>query len=142
LSPYYNVTLTPLGRHSRWPSLHLTALPSGLVSFHGVAFDARGIVQLASLDTVYRAATFPRAALGIPLRRKCRALHFLHATCLSDTSGNQVAKYVVHYADGRKAEAMMLLCHRPVESLGASAGEGVGVNENGLRLVGAEGQRG
>ncbi|MBF8305795.1 MAG: repeat, subgroup, partial [Acidobacteria bacterium] len=109
LSFYYNATLTPLSPDSPWPTLNLPSLPSGLAELGGVEFDVRGVLLLSSVETVHRGGSFPGRVPGIPLRRSCRALHFLHSALFTDKLGNLIGKYVIQYADGQRQE--QLICY-------------------------------
>jgi WD40 repeat protein/serine/threonine protein kinase len=106
LSPYYNGTLD-------WNSLFLeiprqaflTELPRGLQVLPGsisVPFDLRGVVQVNNdLDV----AGIPRAVTNIAVLRKCRRLHFLHATQRGEAStGTQIGSYILHFSNGKQEE--------------------------------------
>ena len=36
--------------------------------------------------------------------RLCRRLHFLHGTMFSEAEGREIAKFVMHFADGQQSE--------------------------------------
>jgi hypothetical protein len=106
LSPYYNGTLD-------WNSLYLeiprqtflAELPHGLQVLPGsnsVPFDLRGVVQVnIDLDV----AGIPRAVTNIAVLRKCRRLHFLHATQRGEAStGTRIGSYILHFSDGKQEE--------------------------------------
>ena len=39
--------------------------------------------------------------------RRCRRLHFLHATGWDEAEGKEIAKYVIHFADGQQSERVV-----------------------------------
>jgi hypothetical protein len=67
-----------------------------------VPFDLRGVVQVNNdLDV----AGIPRAVTNIAVLRKCRRLHFLHATQRGEAStGTQIGSYILHFSDGKQEE--------------------------------------
>ena len=76
----------------------LAALPTGLQTFGGVAFDVRGVVQLCSQSP--SSTNFPVLVKGIPVHQRCQRLHFLHAAGFGNPwdDGKQVGLYVLHLA--------------------------------------------
>jgi len=98
LSGFYNAALTQNWHDGVGGSL--AALAPGVRSFHNIAFDVRGIVQLAGGKLNDRG--YPARVADIPVRRKCARLHFLHATGWPEAAGRHVGSYVVHYADGQR----------------------------------------
>jgi hypothetical protein len=77
-----------------------------------VAFDVRGIVQLASLGTWQYSDDFPAAVTNIPIRRVCQRLHFLGAAyCFFpiDPPSLRVGHYTLRYADGQRVEIPLRL---------------------------------
>ncbi len=77
----------------------LGILPKGLQTFGGVEFDVRGVVQVSGKAAVGR--KFPTQVKAIPVRQKCKRLHFLHAVGLATTAdeGVQVGSYFIHYTN-------------------------------------------
>ena len=110
LSPYYNGTLDWNSLYSEIPrQTFLGELPRGiqvLPGSRGVPFDVRGVLQVNNeLDF----PGIPHAMTNIAIRRKCRRLHFLHATHRWEAgSGTKVATYVFHFSDGRQEEFPIL----------------------------------
>jgi len=96
LTKFYNA-----GLRDSWlgeTNSDLAALPVGLQTFAGVDFDVRGIIQLGS--KVLTDKRFPAQVRGIPVHEKYKRLHFLHAVGFGDKpDGEQVASYVVHFAE-------------------------------------------
>ena len=99
LAAHYNVLLDeswfgPAGND-------LASLPRGLHQFGDVEFDLRGAIQLASSDIIGTPGReFPRAARGLGVGRRCTRLHFLHGTISGAGEGQEIGRYVVHYANG------------------------------------------
>ncbi len=95
----------------------LTALPGGLVSLGGVAFDVRGAIQLrptVSLGGAFARVwqEYPIHVDQIPVRQKVRQLHLLWGSSngepwlgleFSVPDGTIVAKLLLHYEDGQQA---------------------------------------
>ena len=108
LSAHYNAALTNAWHFAsgRGPAT-LRDLPQGVQEFGGVPFEVLGIVQLASRRTIKR-PDFPERSIGIPVARRCRHLHFLHATGWKVRDGIQIGSYWIHYADGSAIEAPIL----------------------------------
>ncbi len=101
LTPFYNARLTD-SWHGGAPGNGLERLPTGLPLLDGVRFDVRGIVQLAGLsEPIFQGRSYPEQVRGIPVRLKCRRLHFLHAAGWAVADGIEVGRYVVHYASGQ-----------------------------------------
>ena len=105
LSRFYN---TPLLGNWDADSPDPDPLPfkPGVADYAGVQFDVRGVVQLSDAGRDQRDAyEFPIQVAGIPVGQRARILHFLHGTCESRIPpGEAVARYVVHYVDGRNSE--------------------------------------
>ena len=99
LDGYYNLALDEdlhgMARNN------FSALPKGLQRLGAVEFDVRGIVQLANHGPLEQSC--PRQASGIVVGRKCRGIHFLHATGWggSMAQGSVIGKYVLHFAGGQ-----------------------------------------
>ncbi len=84
----------------------LLALTKGVGEFRGIPFDVRGIVQLAGSQL--RDQGYPSEVRGIPVGKRCRRLHFLHATGWKERVGRQIGSYVVHFADGQRRHIPIL----------------------------------
>src|SRR6185295_8366040 len=82
LGDYYNAALTENWHHGL-PDNDLASLPHGVQTFDGVEFDVRGIIQLRGLalltESKARKEMYPTQVKGIPINRRVRRLHFLHA---------------------------------------------------------------
>ena len=96
LTRFYNVTLSE-SAHQRADDT-LASLPPGLRTLAGVEFDIRGLIQLGSRSLTNK--TFPEQVINIPVRQKCKRLHFLHATSMGTArdEGTLVAAYVLRFA--------------------------------------------
>jgi outer membrane lipoprotein-sorting protein len=101
LSGYYNAPLTEPW-HSRRIGNDLSALPRGLQTLAGTAFDVRGIVQLAGRGESYLSSLYPKAVNEIKLGLKCRRLHFFQGAGWSAPDGTTIGQYLIHFADGQK----------------------------------------
>ena len=97
-------------------------LPPGVQTFGGVNFDVRGVVFFPPT-----AGTTP---ISIPVKSRCRGLHFLQAAyAYSLGDGQSCGKYTVRYADHRTEEIPLVLgrnirdwwCYegKPVDSVDA-----------------------
>lgn len=99
LTEYYNAAMAQ-SWHPGMASNSLDVLPCGLLQLGEVAFDVRGIVQLASRRLTASGAHYPKEITGIKVAQSCRLLHFLHASGWWSPDGTQIGAYVVHYAKG------------------------------------------
>jgi WD40 repeat protein/tetratricopeptide (TPR) repeat protein len=97
---------------------NLRTLPETFRPRGGIEFDIRGMIQLQSgryprgtmaisgkdMNELYD-KSFPQAVKGIRIGLEARALHFLTAASWCHAaSGAEVARVVVHYDDGGRAE--------------------------------------
>jgi WD40 repeat protein/predicted Ser/Thr protein kinase len=108
LRPFYSAPLTP----APMPVVDFDRndedfrnLPQGLVAFHGIDFDVRGIVLLRRWDDrggvlQQRWDQLPREVRGIPIGQKCRRIHVLHGASLRMDEGGPIGAYICRYADG------------------------------------------
>jgi hypothetical protein len=94
LTKFYNALLSESWHGGRENTL--AELPSGLQTFGGVQFDARGIIQLGSKSTT----NFPAELHGIGVHQKSRRIQFLHAAAWGNPpdNGKHIADYIVHFA--------------------------------------------
>jgi len=98
LTSFYNAALDSAW-HSDNEKLALRQFPAGLFRLSQTTFDARGIIQLSSLEMLRQRPVFPDRVTGIPVGIKARRIHFLHGTVWPATDGAHVGDYVIHYAD-------------------------------------------
>jgi hypothetical protein len=107
LSTHFNASLD-----DDWfqhPGHDFQELPRGVQVLGGVAFDVRGLIQLAGSQSLeVTGVVFPEAVKGISVNRKGRRLHFLQACGWSADEGARLGEYVVHYADGSTRNAPIL----------------------------------
>jgi len=104
LTDFYTASPDADWRSSRFPGHDLSALPGGRQVLEGIEYDVRGLVQLSSARLKSRLLEYPEYVRGIPVQQSCRRIHFLHA---ADTPANPletVARYAVHWSDGREEQ--------------------------------------
>jgi hypothetical protein len=129
LSDYYNASLD-----DDWfqhPGHDFQDLPKGVQVLGGVAFDVRGLIQLAASKSLeVTGVVFPEAVMGIAVNRLGRQLHFLQACFWSTEEGTKLGEYVIHYADGQVRTAPIVYGEnimdwwvRPEDKLPAEAEE-------------------
>lgn len=82
----------------------LGTLPLGCTRLNNVDYDFRGLVQANGGALEEKHGPFLQRFDGIPVRQRCRRLHFLNATDVAGVAGIIVASYAVHYADGQVLE--------------------------------------
>jgi WD40 repeat protein len=117
LSRYYNASLT-MSWHQGWPGgfgepaddHDLAELPRGKQILNGVAFDVRGLIQVANEDLQVRDRfIFPGAVSGIEMNKKAKRLHFLHASQRESVpNGEHLGSYVIRYRGGRTEEVQLI----------------------------------
>ncbi|MFO7697656.1 MAG: hypothetical protein R6X16_10940 [Anaerolineae bacterium] len=99
LSEYYSASLDDDWFHHSGHDLH--DVPRGLQKFGGVTFDVRGLIVLGSNHSLeITGLALPEELIGIPVNRKGRAIHFLHACAFDSPPGTRIGEYRVHYANG------------------------------------------
>ncbi len=80
---------------------NLAGLGKGVKTLAGVSFDLRGIVQLSSPRLAQRRSEYPTVVRDIRIGLHARRLLFLHGTAYRIDPKAEIARYVVHFADGR-----------------------------------------
>lgn len=108
LTHYYGTSL-----NDDWfnhPGHDLHDVPQGLKPFGGVMFDVRGLIVLASTNSLaVSGLALPEAVLGIPVGCKGRALHFLQAAAfVGSSAGLKIGDYVMHYENGETRTADLI----------------------------------
>ena len=105
LTRYYNATFYEVW-HGGMGGNDLSTFPYGVRNLAGVDFDARGIVQVALMKP-----RFPQRVSGIPVERRCRRLHFLHASSQGYNlpPGLSLGRYMVTYEDGQTQDIPLIL---------------------------------
>ncbi len=103
LSDFFNASPDAPWHTILHPNNNLRGLPRGTLPLADVTYDVRGIIQLAGRSIHQWAPGYPRAVTGIPVRRRCQRLHFLHGTGWggSVASGTTIGQYRVNFADGQ-----------------------------------------
>jgi len=104
LSSFYNVSLNE-NSYAHWPGEgnDFAQLPKGIQTLGGTAFDVRGIIQLTGdFDDGHLTKPFPPEVSGIPVERRAKHLHFLHASLdnYHASHGQVLGWYVIHFANG------------------------------------------
>ena len=121
LTPFYNAALAE--GWTREADLNLKTLPTGLQMLAGTQFDVRGVVQLAGKGL--RDPKFSAQVKAIPVKQKCKRLHFLHATVLGTAAdeGIQAASYVIRFSANRTRLEIPVIYGKDTRNLGATPGE-------------------
>jgi len=78
------------------PDNRLAGLTPGKLAVGTIEFDVRGMIQLGGGF----APDLPRHVAGLPVRRLCQRLHFLHASTWDGAAHGEIGRYTVLYADG------------------------------------------
>lgn len=113
LTEHYNALLNVSWFPVRYVHLlasDLSSLPSGTVSFAGIPFDVRGVVQLRAplnpwLETgVPNLRQLPERVEDIRVGEKFTRLHALMGAVGKEPDGTPIGAFILHYADGRQAE--------------------------------------
>lgn len=110
LSRHYNASLQSSMHASRnsKDGNDLGSFPLGVVRLRGIAFDARGVVQLSSENLRQARGDYPAAVRGIKVFRLARRMHFLHGTGWVEQESNKraasvaIANYVIRFKGGRE----------------------------------------
>jgi hypothetical protein len=93
------------------PNESLAELASGPLLLDGVAFDARGVIQLRSHR--HDLQHYPAAVSNITVGLRCQELVFLHGTVQAEAPGTAVGQYTIHFEDG-KTEVFVMKYGRDV----------------------------
>jgi hypothetical protein len=101
LTRHYTAQLTE-SWHQGHEGNDLRALGQGLRQLDGIHWDLRGLIQLRSV--MVNDAAFPWAVTRIPVNRTCQRIHLLQGTGWSSPMSSVIGAYIVHYADGLRAE--------------------------------------
>ena len=111
LKPYVNAALAeaPIcweGNNSD----NLAELPAGVHIFAGVPFNVEGSIHLMGGWLKHFKKTYPPEVDDIRIDRRCAKLHLLHGASFifSKDFGTEVAKLVLHYADGSTREIKII----------------------------------
>lgn len=105
LTNYYNASMNETWQVGGLAENDLKSLPQGNPEFCGVPFDVRGIVQLTGNSAEEQLSVkFPQKVPGIAVNQNASKLHALHACAWTETDGNQIGSFVLHYEDGETRE--------------------------------------
>jgi len=111
LSKFYNVGLNEnwLGKTNE----NYSAAPRGLQVINGTTFDLRGLVQLAGAGVNKR---FPQRVGGVPVKLKCKRLHFLHSLAgwTKGDEGKPAGSYVIKFTGNSARLEIPLVCGKDV----------------------------
>ena len=102
LKPFVNVALTD--SVGNVPEDNLQELPAGVHTFGGVTFDVAGRVQLAGQQLAEKSKKFPWRVNHLPVTGKCARIHLLHGANNVTGDNHRIARLVLHYADGSRAD--------------------------------------
>jgi serine/threonine protein kinase/WD40 repeat protein len=104
LTEYYNAPLTESWHSPREAHNDLSELGLGVRKVGDVEFDIRGLIQIGM--TAANRLSYPSHVYDIPVQRRCRRLHFLHAAAYAAAArpGDELGSYIFHYVDGREVE--------------------------------------
>lgn len=94
LTNFYNCALTNainMGRLKVHPN-NLGEFPAGEGEYGGMLFAVRGMIQLGG--------AYPKQRHGITIGGRAHGLHILHGTAGLTDDGTEIARLVLHYADG------------------------------------------
>ncbi|HRI14272.1 MAG TPA: protein kinase [Verrucomicrobiota bacterium] len=100
LGTFFNAPLTPGWMVPLPTEARLGGWPEGFLELGGISFEVRGVIQLASAASRDRKGSFPVRSSGIPIRRACRAIHFLHGAHLEAFASQEIGAYTLIYSDG------------------------------------------
>jgi WD40 repeat protein len=88
----------------------LSSLPGGIVSFAGIPFDVRGVIQLRApsnrwLETgVPNLRQLPERVEGIRVGEKFKRLHAMLGAVGKEPDSTPIGAFILHYSDGRQEE--------------------------------------
>ncbi len=106
LKPWLNAALADsLGGPGDTNRNNLSELPRGIHVFAGIPFDVEGRLQLMGRKLFDTTTAFPARVRNIEIGKKCRRIHLLHGASgiTPELGGNNIARLVLHYADGSQA---------------------------------------
>jgi serine/threonine protein kinase/WD40 repeat protein len=104
LTDYYDAPLTESWHSPKEAHNDLSELPQGVQRISGIDFDVRGLIQIGT--SAANGLAYPNHIYDIPIRQRCRRLHFLQAAIFAAGArlGDELGSYIFHYADGRQVE--------------------------------------
>jgi WD40 repeat protein len=115
LTDHYTSPIHELGflDYNGMEARDLREMPRGRVTFNGIGFDVRGIIQLKFLEVggpIFAAAwqDIPEAVRAIAVRQRFQRLHVLLSTHRVAPEGTAIGAIVLNYADGSRHECEIL----------------------------------
>jgi eukaryotic-like serine/threonine-protein kinase len=93
------------GDYSR---IDLRNVPRGIVTFQGVPFDVRGVLQTTCHRGQLVMGDYPVRAGPIPVGQSCQRLHAILGSIDSSAEGKAIGAVVLRYADGSRHELEIL----------------------------------
>jgi len=104
ISAYYNGRLDKSWTPVYGNNNDLAALGEGTRILKHVPFEIHGVIQLQGAEWKKRGYNFPENIVGIPVGKKGRRLHLLHAdSAFAEPAGTAVAGLILHYSDGEES---------------------------------------
>jgi hypothetical protein len=83
---------------------NLAELSSGVHNFAGVPFDVEGRIQLLGKRLIESGRRFPAEVKHISISRRCARIHLLHGASAARNLDENIARLVLYYQDGSRAE--------------------------------------
>jgi hypothetical protein len=107
LSDFYSASLDDDWFHHSSHDLH--DVPKGLQYLADTKFDVRGLIVLGGSGSLeITGLALPESVCGIPVGRKGKKIHFLHACGFASPRGTKIGEYVIHYANGIQNSAPII----------------------------------
>ncbi len=106
LKPWLNAALTDsLDGPANTNCNNLSELPRGIHIFGGIPFDIEGQLQLMGRKLLDSTTVLPVRVRNIEIAKKCNRIHLLHGASgiTPEMTGTNIARLVIHYADGSQA---------------------------------------
>ena len=104
LTDYYHASLDDDWFNHSSHDLH--DVPKGVQCLGETYFDVRGLICLGGAHSLeITGLALPEEIRGIPVNRKGKEVHFLHACAFSCPRGTQIGEYVMNYEDGSSVNA-------------------------------------
>lgn len=141
LRPFANAALADsMNGRNATDGNNLAELPAETHFFAGVPFEVEGRVQLLGRSLLDTVPTLPVAVRHIPVARQCEDIFLLHgaAGIKPEMAGMNVAKLVVHYADGTRAMLTIAAGKDVLDWRGPIYQTGAGWEKGGPSSVGTE----
>ena len=84
----------------RYRATGFAELPRGVQRLGGIEFDLRGLILLRHTETPPGSQPVGDRVSYIRVQQRCARLHFLQGLSSSAPEGVEVARWIMHYADG------------------------------------------